>query len=156
MYQMQKTNYSHEALADIILANPQATHKELAVMFDRTPMWVSYVINSDAFQAFLAKRREQIVDPALILTVEDRLKGLAVRSCDLLMEKLEGPIGSLMKPELLNEIVKTSTKALGYGQRQTSVAVNTQFVVALPTQAPSADVWAGKYSGGQLEAGTKG
>lgn len=152
-YEPQKLNYSHEALADMILANPGATHKDFAKIFDRTPVWVSYVVNSDAFQAFLAKRREQIVDPGLILTVEDRLKGLAVRSCDLLMEKLEGPMGQFVKPELLTKIVETSTKALGYGQRTAQVAVNTQFVVAMPTQAPNAEAWAGKYSGGNLEAG---
>lgn len=149
MHEVKKLRYSHEALADMLLANPQMTHKELATAFDRSPVWVGYVIASDAFQAFLAKRREEIVDPILTMTVEEKLRGLVNRSSDLLMEKLT----PAMKPELLLETLKVGTKALGYGQRQPDAGMNVQFVVALPNQAPSPEAWQSAYAGGNLQAG---
>jgi hypothetical protein len=149
-YEVKKIKYTHEALADMLLTCPNMTQKELAIVFNKSPVWVGYVINSDAFQYYLAKRREEIVDPGLILTIEDRLKGLVVASTDLLMEKLE----SAPSADLGLRCLELGAKALGYGARpQGNVAVQANFVVAMPDKAVSAEKWAAGYTGGALEAG---
>lgn len=150
-YQLQKTRYSHEALADVIIASPGLTHIQIAQIFERTPTWVSYVVNSDAFQMYLAQRKEALVDPVLTMTVEERLKGLAAKSCDILMEKLE----TIPDSKLALEALSISSKALGYGARGAQLNLQqNNYVVAMPGKAPNADAWESVYSGGKLEAGS--
>jgi hypothetical protein len=150
-HEVTKLRYTHEALADMLLTCPDMTQKELAVMFDRSPVWVGYTIASDAFQFYLAKRREELVDPGLMLTIDDRLKGLVTKSVDVLMEKLEeNPTADLAVKAL-----ELGSKALGYGARpQGGAVVNNNFVVAMPGKVESAVEWADKYAGGVLEAGS--
>jgi hypothetical protein len=138
IYEGKKLRYTHEALADVLLTNPATTHKELAVMFDRTPVWVGYVINSDAFQVFLEKRREETCDPIVTFAIEERMRALANNSMDVLMEKLA------VKPDaqLALKALEITTKALGYGAR-TQVEVNTNAAVQLNDSRPqlSKDEW---------------
>lgn len=110
---VQKTSYSHDALIDIILANPAITQNQLAATLGYTPGWVSQVIGSDAFQAALALRKEKIVDPMLRGAVEESFKGLVLQSMQRLREKLEAnPTDNLVL-----EVFKSSTRALGYGAK---------------------------------------
>ena len=150
-YQLKKTSYSHEALADVILAQPQLGNRELARIFGKTPTWVSYVKNSGAFRAYISERKEEMVDPVLSQTIDDRLNGMAMQSMDVLMEKLNSVEVS---DSLAIECMKLSTRALGYGLRDTGVQVNNNFVVALPTKSNDAKAWAESYKGGGLEAGS--
>lgn len=108
-----KTSYSHDALIDLILANPAITQNELAATLGYTPGWVSQVIGSDAFQAALATRKDQIVDPLLRGAVEESFKGLVLQSMHKLREKLEANPSD----NLVLEVFKNSTRALGYGSR---------------------------------------
>lgn len=108
-----KTSYSHDALIDIILANPAITQNELAQQLGYTPGWVSQVIGSDAFQAALAQRKEQIVDPLLRGAVEESFKGLVLQSMQKLREKLEANPSD----QLVLETFKNASRALGYGSR---------------------------------------
>lgn len=50
----------HEAFADFILMNPQATLRQMGLYFSYSPAWICTVINSDMFRAYLAKRRIEI------------------------------------------------------------------------------------------------
>ena len=108
-----KTSYSHEALIDLILANPAIDQNELARKFGYTPGWISQVIGSDAFQAALAARKDQIVDPMLRGAVEESFKGLVLQSMQKLREKLEANPSD----QLALEVFKNSSRALGYGAR---------------------------------------
>ena len=149
-HEVTRLRYTHEALADMLLTCPDMTQKELAVMFDRSPVWVGYTIASDAFQFYLAKRREELVDPGLMLTIDDRLKGLVTKSVDVLMEKLEeNPTADLAVKAL-----DLGAKALGYGARaQGQAVINNNFVVAMPGKAASVGEWVADYKGGVLAAG---
>ena len=118
-YELQKVRYSHESLADMLITNQQLTQKDLAWVFDRTPTWVSYVINSDSFQCYLEKRREEIVDPVMTLTIEERMRALVNNSTDILMEKLSASKDAT----LAVKCVEVATKCLGYGLRA-AVEVN--------------------------------
>jgi hypothetical protein len=118
---IQKPSYSHEAMIDLILANPAIDQNDLASYFGYTPSWVSIVISSDAFQAALGEKREKIIDPILRGAIEESFKGLVIRSIEIVRKKLDGDVAI----DTALEVLKTSSKALGYGARpQMNVQVN--------------------------------
>jgi len=108
-----KTGYSHEAMAELILANPAIDQNEIAAFFGYTPGWVSQIIASDAFQAYLGERKDQILDPVLRGAVEESFKGLVLQSIARLRQKLD----SNPSDQLVLEVFKNSARALGYGAR---------------------------------------
>jgi len=140
---LEKLKYSHEAMIDLIVANPRITQIELASKFGYSSPWVSRVMGSDAFQAALAKRREDITDPFLIATMEERLNGLAMQSLDIVAQKLADTNSADMALKALD----LTTKAMGFGARDRSGG-NTQnnFIVQIPGQARTAAEWAQAYS----------
>ena len=146
-----RVKYSHDAMIDMIVANPAIEQNALAAAFGYTVPWVSRVMNSDAFQARLAERKTEIVDPALIASVDEKLRTLASKSLDILIDKLS------LAPNLDTALkaVEVSTRALGYGARQQNVAVQQNFVVALPGKAVTAEAWSQAHTpgGGQVVEG---
>ena len=149
---IQRVKYSHDAMIDMIIVNPAISQGEIAKAFGYTEPWVSRIFGSDAFQARLAQRKCDLVDPTLVASVEERLRAVASRSLDLVMEKLENP--KLCTLDQVMKAVEVSTKALGYGARQTNVAVQTSFVVAMPSVNPNANDWAAQHRGGVVVEGT--
>src|ERR1035437_5639110 len=90
-----KMRYSHAAMADLLVQDPWITQNQIAAHFGYTASWVSTIITSDAFQSLLASRREEIVDPILKATMEERFRGLVPRSLEMLAEKLNRPATSI-------------------------------------------------------------
>ena len=86
-----KIRYSHEAMADLLIQNPWISQNQIALHFGYTASWVSTIITGDAFQALLASRREEVVDPILRASLEERFRGLVHRSLEVLAEKLDRP-----------------------------------------------------------------
>ena len=109
-----KVRYSHDAMIDMIIANPWISQGELAIKFGYTPGWVSQVLASDAFQHRLAERKAEIVDPAIKASFEERLRGLAFRSAQILQEKLDKPASGI-PDNLAIKTLELAAKALGYG-----------------------------------------
>lgn len=89
-----KINYSHEAMIDLILAEPSVTNKELAEIFNYTEAWISHVRKSDSFQARVAERKAVTIDPRIRQNLEDRLAHVATSSIAKIQEKLEAPDAS--------------------------------------------------------------
>lgn len=87
--------YSHKALADAMLLNPSITGRQLAVLFGRTPQWVYLVQSTDAFQAYLSRRQEDLVDPSIRATLNERARALTLRSMEVMQEKLARPIDAI-------------------------------------------------------------
>lgn len=138
---IQKVNYSHDAMIDLIIANPGINQDELAASFGYTPGWVSQVIASDAFQSRLAARKNELVDPFVRKSLEDRFKRLVERSLEVLLAKLDKPTNSI-SDDLAISAAKVAAGALGYGARTQQVQQNNvQFVVHVPPKAVSADAW---------------
>lgn len=138
-----RVKYSHDAMIDLIIAQPGVKQGEIAKHFGYTQAWVSRIMNSDAFLARLAQRKADLVDPTIALSIDERLRAVAAKSLDVVLEKLElVPTG-----EFALEAAAMSAKALGYGARQNNLNVQQNFVVAMPQKAASADAWAGKYAG---------
>jgi hypothetical protein len=143
-----RVNYSHDAMIDLLIANPSITQNALAKHFGYSVAWVSRIRNSDAFLARLAERKEDLVDPTILLTIDERFKAMASASMEIVQRKLEET------PNFDQAIValELSSKALGYGARQANVNVQQNFVVAMPSKAPTTQAWVEKYSGSALEA----
>lgn len=138
---IQRVRYSHDAMIDVLIANPSITQNEIAKHFNYSVAWVSRIFSSDAFQARLAARRDEVVNPVIAQSVEDRIKGLAMQSLDILEEKL----AATRSADLAMKAFELSTKAAGYGARQQNVAVQQNFVVNLPNKIESAQDWAAAH-----------
>jgi hypothetical protein len=141
-----RVKYTHDALIDLIIARPMFTQVKLAEVFGYSASWVGRVMNSEVFQARLAERKADIVDPSLVLSIEERLKAVTSKSLDIVLEKLEHTpsLDSALK------VLDMSAKALGYGARSANVAVQQNFVVAMPQKIPSAHEWADNARKGAL------
>ena len=133
---LQRVNYSHDAMIDVIIAVPGCKQDTIAEHFGYSVGWVSRIMCSDAFQKRLAERRTEIINPGLVTTFEERLRGLAAQSLDILVDKLDvtetvDPVTGKVLPVdnsgMALKCLELSAKALGYGARQTNVAVQTNF-----------------------------
>ena len=118
-----KVRYTHDAMIDMIIADPCVTQNELAARFGYTAGWVSQIIASDAFQARLAERNGELVDPTIRATVEERFKGIVMRSLEILREKLDRPTHQIPDNLALRSI-ELSSRALGYGARDSQPAAS--------------------------------
>lgn len=137
-----RVNYSHDAMIDLIIANPAVSQNELAKHFGYTAAWVSRIRNSDAFLTRLAERKADLVDPSIAATVEEKIRAVADKAWDVVLDKLT------LAPtfDQAMKAAEQASKALGYGARQQNVNVQQNFVVALPSKAPDSASWAGKYA----------
>lgn len=138
---LRVVHYSHDAMIDIIIANPSLKQNELAQMFGKSVPWISRIIGSDAFQAALAKRRADLTDPYLVASIEERFKGVVTQSLDIVAEKLE-------KDKNIDLALKTldvGVKALGYGARGGGNQQTNQFIIQLPPKMQDADEWASDH-----------
>lgn len=139
---LKRVHYTHEAMIDVIISEPELTQRELAARFGKSENWISIIMGSDAFQAALAKRRDDLMDPFLVATIEERFRGLANQSLQVLGQKLE----ETRNPDLALKALEISSKALGFGARavgQTNVQNN--FVVQLPDKIEDSGDWASKH-----------
>jgi hypothetical protein len=137
---LKKVRYTHDAMIDQIIANPGVSEIELGELFGYSKQWVSRLMCSDAFQARLALRKEEIVDPKLTATVEERMRGIAMQSLQIITDNLEANpnFGNAMKAAEL------TLKGMTYGARPQ--VTNNNFVVALPPVIQDEKAWEKKYN----------
>lgn len=135
-----KVRYTHDAMIDLIISEPTIKQNDLAAIFDRTPTWVSLIMSSDAFQARLSERRAELVDPAIVASIQERIQAVAQASLGKILDKLSGPLPST--DDFLIKSAKLATDALGYGARQPGGgSTNIAVVVQVPQKAASAQEW---------------
>jgi len=132
-----RVHYTHDAMIDLLLAKPGITNNELAEHFGYSAVWVSRIINSDAFNVRMAERKAVLIDPTITASLEERLKTVASKSADVVLEKLHLTPTS----DFALRAMEVASKALGYGARQVGNTVNNNFVVALPPKAASESEW---------------
>ena len=130
--------YTHQAVIDEILANPLIERKELADKFGVSENWMKKVINSDAFQTVLDKRREQIVNPIISQTVQERLRGVTNSAIDPLQTRLDA--GHVNNEEVI-EIAKMGLETQGLLGNAKAVASNSQFVIMMPPPQATTEDW---------------
>lgn len=107
-----KISYTHADMINVLITQPWVSQNELAKRYGYTPGWVSTVMASDAFQSALAARREEIVNPAMKASLEERFRAVTVQSLNVLMKELEKPA---CKPEVAIRAAELGAKSLGLG-----------------------------------------
>lgn len=136
---LQKINYTHDAMVDKIVQQPDISHIELGLYFGYTAAWIGSVVNSDAFQVRLAERKTELVDPVIRQSLEERFSILAHQSLNVIQKKL----ASTESADLATKALELSSKALGLGARDRGTGnTNVTFVVALPEKAENQEQWA--------------
>lgn len=143
---LQAIRYSHDAMIDLIIANPSVKQNELAAEFGYSVPWISRVYGSDSFQARLAERKAELVDPSIVESINSRLNGLAVQSLEVLSEKL----AATNSADLAIKTLDITMKSLGFGARDAGVKVQNNFVVQMPGKAATAGEWARAYGPGGM------
>ena len=112
MGRLAKCSYTHAAMIDLILEHPEYTQNQLAAHFGYTPGWISNVLASEAFQAMMAARRDEIIDPELKASIKERFEALVIRSLTVLQEKLNSP---QVSDQVAMRCAELGAKALGVG-----------------------------------------
>jgi hypothetical protein len=107
--------YSPELMVDLILNNPDYSPKELGQVFGRPQSWVAQVLASQSFQDALEPVRHQVINPEYSMTLEERFRGLVIRSATVLQEKLE--TGKALPDSTVLKTLEIGIKALGMGQK---------------------------------------
>lgn len=110
-----KIRYTHEDCIDRILADPTISQNALAELYGYSAGWMSIMVNSDAFQARLAERRAELVDPILQVTLNERFRAVTIRSLEVLQEKLAKPVDAI-SDKLALEAAALGARSLGLGQ----------------------------------------
>jgi len=105
--------YSHEALIGVAVANPGWGTVKLAQFFGQTPGWLSSVVASDEFQLQLDPVRKQVKQTFLTATLEERFRGLTLRSMEVLQERLDNPN---VQDTTVLKAAELGIKALGLGK----------------------------------------
>jgi len=124
---IQKLRYSHEAMIDLLVSEPWISQNEIAERFGMSASWISTIICSDLFQARLAERRDQLVDPELRLSLKTQFEGILARSMEVLRHKLsQHP--DLISDQLALQTAKVASQSLGMGVRETKVSVTETHV----------------------------
>jgi hypothetical protein len=113
MGNLKKVSYTHEGLIELMIEKPWMDQNHLAAHFGYTPSWISNILAADSFQARLAARREEIIDPVLKASLEERFRALAIQSLHVLQMKLEK--GANCSDEVALRAAALGAKAAGIG-----------------------------------------
>lgn len=140
--QIQKVSITHDAIIDLLIAQPHLNYRQIAAQFGYTSVGIGIICRSDAFKARLEARKAELVDPLVKQTVEDRLLGLAHQSIDILERKLE----SSDDPKLALAALDAAQKGAGFGARNAQVLSQTNYIAMLPGPAQSSNEWASKFA----------
>jgi len=84
----KKLRIKHDAILDFMIANPAVRQADVAEHFGVTQAWLSCIVNSDAFQAKLKERQDEVFEKN-VLPVHQRVLGLAGLAVEKMEEALE-------------------------------------------------------------------
>jgi hypothetical protein len=115
---------SYDQIVDaLLLSAPGKTQTQIAREMGYTPSWLSRIIANDAFQAKLAARIEEVVEPerraafqARFAGIEEEARGILHESLRQLSEKLDNPAGC--PDTLVLKSIEVTQRLLGYGARE--------------------------------------
>jgi hypothetical protein len=142
---IEKLNYSHAAMIDLLVANPMISQGELARAFGYTQPWISRILRSDSFREMLAQRKAELVDPLVLQSIEQRFEALVTQSLDILEKKLSWE--AQPTADLALKAAELGSRALGYGAKTGTLNVQANFVVAMPEKAANSAEWLNRLAG---------
>lgn len=117
---IQKVRYTHQAMSDMLIAEPMISQNELASRFGYSASWVSTILCSDVFQAFHAERRDLLVDPEIRTNLKLQFEGLLARSMEVLRAKLDKPPDEVTD-QLALQTAKIASQSIGMGAPKVSI-----------------------------------
>jgi hypothetical protein len=120
----KRMRWWYEALADFMIAHPEASQNDMAAHFKKSAGTISTIINSDAFIAYLARRRGNYVQQ-LEGVVRTKMLNVADKGFDLILERFEKKRDNIPL-ETLNKTIELATRASGIspsGNSGTNVTV---------------------------------
>lgn len=112
--EIQKVRYTHDAMIDLIIADPSIHQNHLAKIFGYTASFVSIICCSDSFKERLAMRKAELSDPIILASVRERFEALTVRSLEVLQEQLSAPAAAI-NPDVALKAAALGAKAMGIG-----------------------------------------
>lgn len=123
-----KLNFTHEALARFLLANPGPGQlSKAAEAFGYTKAWVSCIVHSDAFQALMRTLQSE-ANHEVIIDIPTKLRGAASLALDGLADSLEHALDSgqpILHRGFFADSAEMTLKALGYGATKITVNDNS-------------------------------
>lgn len=137
-----KPSYTHAAMIDMIVAQPEISQRELAARFGFTEGWISQILRSDALRELLAARKAELFDPVVLQGIEKRMEALAMQSLEILQENLQ----TKRSADVAIKTLDLTTRALGFGVKAVGVQINQNFVVAMPQKEVDGESWTRRYS----------
>jgi hypothetical protein len=112
-YQIQSTSITHEMIIDWLIANPGFGQMgKCAQHFGCTRPWLSTLVHSDAFQAKLRDRKEEVFETTIV-PLRDKIVGVANRA----VEKLGEAIEETEDPRMLLDTADKMLHKLGYAPK---------------------------------------
>ena len=99
-----RLSYSHEALIDLIIADPAAKPAHLAEQFSVSAGWMMRILASDSFNSRLAARKHELLDPHLSNLLDERVRSVTLQSLDVLSERLAEEGSAVLALETLGAL----------------------------------------------------
>jgi hypothetical protein len=116
----------YDDIIDWVLTHPGQDLKGAAGYLGRSPQWLRLIVRSDAFQARLAKRRDE-TSHQINEGITQRLSQTALTGLDILLQQMETKRTNIPIERVIGAVDMTLTR-LGYGEvpaaAQTNVQVN--------------------------------
>jgi restriction endonuclease Mrr len=121
--QIAEMSFSHHAIIDWMLSNPDALLADCAKAFGYTQPWLSTIIHSDAFKAEFARRRGQL-DEHIAHGIHAKMAAVSKKALDHLEELLDGT--ETLDPRLVLDIADRTLHRQGYAPSKAGVSVFAQ------------------------------
>jgi hypothetical protein len=113
--QITKLTAAHDAMIDMILANPRITNEELAAQFDMGHTWVATLRHTDLFKRRMEDRREAVIDPVLIASIEEKIRAVTDMAVEHILEKLATKKADELTDQFLLRAAEFGAKSMGLG-----------------------------------------
>ena len=110
MPEIANISFTHEALINWLIANPERKLRDCAAYFGYTQAWLSCIIHSDIFQAKLAERQNAVF-AAVAQDIPEKLRGCA----DLALEKLAIKLEETEDAKYVLDAADKLLAKMGYG-----------------------------------------
>ena len=130
------------SISDFIVTNPLMDEAGIAKHCNVSKVWLSRMMNSDAFRGALSQRKAELVDPFMQASIEEKLKGIVSQSLDVVAQRLE----LTNDPNMALRALETAGKLLTAANKQQGPVVNHSFVVQMPNVVADPTEWAMAYA----------
>jgi hypothetical protein len=134
---VKKMGWWHKFIVDWELANPGASHGELARLLKISEPWLSQIYNSDMFKDYQAERLKEhqvLVSESVI----DKVEHLGALSLDVMQERIEAERKDIGLG-VVKDAAELCLKAMGFGARAGTAAPGTETNIYIGVDSATLD-----------------